>query len=155
MRRWNALVLGLALAVALACAAAPAKAGTSVSVNLRIGDPYPGGRLVFREEPYVELIPESRVYYIRGSEYDLYRYGRYWYLCDDGVWFRARTYRGSFAHVSFTTVPRSVILVPDSYRRHWREHPGRGHAYGQQRQQRRDVIVTEKENERGRRGRKH
>ena len=153
MKRWSALVLGLALAVAFAGAATPAKAGTSVSVNLRIGDPYPGGQLVFRHEPDVEMIPETRVYYIRDSDYDLFRYGRYWYLCDDGVWFRGRAYRGPFAHVSFTTVPRSVVMVPESYRRHWRENPGRGHAYGHQKQERRDVIVIGKE--RGHRGRGH
>jgi hypothetical protein len=150
MKRSIAIVLGLALAVAFAGAATPAQAGTSVSVSLRIGDPYPGGQLVFAHEPDVRLIPNSRVYYIRDSNYDLYRYGKYWYLNDDGVWFRGRTVRGPFVHVGFTTVPRSVILVPETYHRHWRESPGRGHAYGRYNHKRPDEVAIEKEH--GRRG---
>jgi hypothetical protein len=153
MKRIMTVLLGLALAVVLAGAATPAQAGTSVSVNLRVGDPYPGGQLVFAHNPDIEMIPESRVYYIRDSDYDVFRYGRFWYLCDDGVWFRGRTYRGPFLHVSFSTVPRSVVLVPETYRRHWRENPGRGHAYGHYRNQRSDDVVVEKE--RGHRGRGH
>ena len=147
MKRTMAIVLGLVLALALAGAATPAQAGTSVSVNLRIGEPYPGGQLVFAHEPNVEMIPDSRVYYIRDSSYDLFRYGKYWYLNDDGVWFRGRTVRGPFLHVGFTTVPRSVILVPETYHRHWRESPGRGHAYGHYRNQRTNEVVVVKDRE--------
>lgn len=151
MKRTMAIVLGLVLAVAFAGAATPAQAGTSVSVNLRIGEPYPGGQLVFAHDPDVEMIPDSRVYYIRDSDYDLFRYGKYWYLCDDGVWFRGRTVRGPFLHVGFSTVPRSVVLVPETYRRHWRESPGRGHAYGHYKNQRPEEVVVVKD--RGHKGR--
>ena len=81
----------------------------------------------------------------------LFRYGKYWYLCDDGVWFRGRTVRGPFLHVGFSTVPRSVVLVPETYRRHWRESPGRGHAYGHYKNQRPEEVVVVKD--RGHKGR--
>ena len=147
MKRWNALFLGLAIAVALGVSLAPAKAGTSVSVNMRIGDPY-RGEIVFRSEPDIVVVPDSRVYYVRNSDYDLFRYGRYWYLCEHGVWFRARSYRGPFRHISFTTVPRAVVYVPEKHWRHWRDHPGRGHARGHYRNDRRDnrpdVVIVDK-----------
>lgn len=146
MKRWTILLLGLVLAVALGATYAPARAATSVSVNLRIGDPYPGGELRFVQRPDVVMIPESRVYYVRNSDYDVFRYGRYWYLCDDGVWFRSRELRGPFLHVAFTTVPRSVIYVPENRWHHWRGNPGQGYARGhnKDRDERPDVVVIDK-----------
>lgn len=147
MNRWKILSLSLALAVALGASFAPARAGTSVSVNLRIGEPYPGGTLVFEQQPDVVLVPDTRVYYIRNSDYDVFRYGKYWYLCDDGVWFRARSVRGPFLHIAFTTVPRSVVYVPERHWKHWRDgHPGRGYARGhyKDRDDRRDVVVIDR-----------
>jgi hypothetical protein len=146
MRRWVTLCMGLAFAVALGASAAPARAGTSVSLSLRIGDPYPGGELRFEHRPDVVMVPNTRVYYVRNADYDLFRYGKYWYLCDDGVWFRSRSVRGRFVHVAFTTVPRSVVYVPEKHWKHWRGHPGQGHARGQvkRQQERREVIVVDK-----------
>jgi hypothetical protein len=143
MKRWNLLLPGLALAVALGAAFSPAEAGTSLSVNLRIGDPYPRGELVFRDEPDIVMVPDTRVYYVRNSDYDVFRYGRYWYLCDEGVWFRARTHRGPFKHISFTTVPRAVVYVPEKHWRHWRGHPGRGYARGHYQERRPDAVVIQ------------
>ena len=154
MKRTNILLLGLAFAVAFATAAAPAQAGSSVSVNLRIGDPYRGADIAFTNDPDVEVIPNSRVYYIRNYDYDMFRYGRFWYMCDDGVWFRGRAYRGPFLHVAFTTVPRAVVMVPETYRRHWRENQGRGHAYGHEKQvERHDGVAMDRGH--GNRGRGH
>jgi len=146
MKRWTILLLGLALAVALGTTYAPAGAATSVSVNLRIGDPYPGGELRFEQRPDVVMIPESRVYYVSNSDYDVFRYGKFWYLCDDGVWFRARAMRGPFLHIAFSTVPRSVIYVPENHWKHWRGHPGQGYARGhsRDRDQRPDVVVIDR-----------
>ena len=155
MKRSSALLFGLALAVALGLTFAPAQAGTSLSVNLRIGDPYPRGELVFRDEPDVVIVPNTRVYYIRNSDYDLFRYGRYWYLCDDGIWFRARKARGPFKHISFTSVPRAVVYVPEKHWHHWRGHSGRGYARGHNRDNRPEAVVVKErrsERETGKRG---
>lgn len=146
MKRWTTLLMGLALAVAIGTPLAPARAATSVSINLRIGDPYPGGQLRFEHRPDVVVVPNTRVYYVRNADYDVFRYGKYWYLCDDGIWFRARTVRGPFRHIAFTTVPRSVIYVPAKHWKHWRSHSDRGYARGHQKQRadRREVIVVDK-----------
>jgi hypothetical protein len=146
MKRWTTLLMGLALAVALGAPLAPARAATSVSINLRIGDPYPGGDLRFEHRPDVVVVPHTRVYYVRNADYDVFRYGKYWYLCDDGIWFRARSVRGPFRHIAFTTVPRAVVYVPEKHWKHWRSHSGRGYARGHQKQraERREVIVVDK-----------
>jgi hypothetical protein len=113
-----------ALAVtAILAVAPPAKAGTSVGVHIQVGDPYRGGSLVFHKEPNVVVVPETRVYYVRDYNYDMYRYGSYWYFIDDGYWYRARSYRGPFLHVSSSSIPRSVRYVPVKYRRHWKNGP--------------------------------
>ena len=143
MKRWYGLLSGFALAVAVCASIAPAIAGTSLSISLRVGDPYPRGELVFRDEPDVVMVPDSRVYYVRNSNYDLFRYGRYWYLCDDGVWFRARGYRGPFRHIAFTSVPRAVVGVPEKHWRHWRGHPGRGYARGHYKNNQPEAVVVD------------
>src|SRR5882762_11506917 len=123
--KWGALGIA-ALAVAALCAAAPqaeaarqAGAATQGGVRIRIGDPYGGAALDFREEPAVSLVPTTRVYYVRDRDCDLYRYGLYWYFLEDDRWFRARSWRGPFLHLQASSVPRSVRTVPLNYRRHW------------------------------------
>ena len=122
MKRWTYGFAVLAVTATLA-AAPPAQAGTSVGVHIQVGDPYRGGSLVFHKEPDLVVVPESRVYYVRDYNYDVYRYGSYWYFIDDGYWYRARSYRGPFIHISASSVPRSVRYVPVKYRRHWKNGP--------------------------------
>ena len=144
------------LMMALTSFASTAAAGTSVSINLRIGDPYRGPRLVFVHEPDVVLVPGTRVHYIRDCDYDLYHYGSYWYYCYDGGWYRARSYRGAFVLVSYRAVPRAVYTVPVNYRRHWREFPGRGYAYGHAKRERREIAhEVAQEERRERRHQRH
>lgn len=122
MKRMTYGIAALAVTACLA-AAQPVQAGTSVGVHIQVGDPYRGGSLVFHKEPDVVVVPQSRVYYVRDYNYDLYRYGSYWYFIDDGYWYRARSYRGPFVHISSSSVPRSVRYVPVKYRRHWKNGP--------------------------------
>jgi hypothetical protein len=129
MRRLSLWMACLGVTVALSGAASTAMARTDVSINLRIGDPYRGPRLVFRDEPDIVLVPGTRVYYVRDYDYDIYRYGSYWYYTYDGNWYRARRYDGPFVFVGYNSVPRAVTYVPVKYRRHWRQAPP-GHAYG-------------------------
>lgn len=93
-----------------------AQAGVSADVNIRIGRPAP--MVVFEREPDVVLVPSTRVYYVGGLDYDLFRYGQYWYINDGGYWYRARNYRGPFAQIGFKSVPRSIVVVPGRYHRH-------------------------------------
>lgn len=106
----------MALLVGLAIAPAHAQAGVSADVNIRIGRPAP--MVVFEREPDVVLVPSTRVYYVGGLDYDLFRYGQYWYINDGGYWYRARNYRGPFAQIGFNYVPRSIVVVPGRYHRH-------------------------------------
>ena len=125
------LMSAVALAtVGFAALPASSMAATSVGVSINIGDPYRGAALHFRSEPDVVLVPDTRVYYVRDYDYDVYRYGSYWYFIDDGRWFRARSYRGPFVYIHETSVPRAIVQVPVGYRRHWGGPPPHAVARG-------------------------
>lgn len=128
MSRLSVWIACFGMTLALAGAASKASARTDISINLRVGDPYRGPRLVFEDEPDVVVVPGTRVYYVRDYDYDLYRYGSYWYYNYDDGWYRARRYNGPFVYVGYRSVPRAVAYVPVRYRRHWREP--QGHGYG-------------------------
>jgi hypothetical protein len=115
MRRPN-LGLVLTFALGITVAAAQAEAGVSADINLHVGRPAP--MVVFEREPDVILVPNTRVYSVSGLDYDLFRYGQYWYINDGGYWYRARNYRGPFAAIQFNVVPRPIIYVPARYHRH-------------------------------------
>ncbi|HXF59338.1 MAG TPA: hypothetical protein VN539_05910 [Candidatus Saccharimonadales bacterium] len=130
MSRLSLLMAYLVMALSLTLSIGKASAA-DVSINLRIGDPYRGPRLVFHDEPDVVVVPGTRVYYVRDYDYDIYRYGSYWYYTYDGGWYRARRYNGPFTYVGYNSVPRAVTYVPVRYRRHWRDNgPPHGRAYG-------------------------
>lgn len=122
MNRWTVGLAALVV-VALTAVAPQAKAGTSVGVQIQIGDRYRGGEVQFRSEPDVVVVPSTRVYYVRDYDYDVYRYGSYWYFIDDGYWYRSRTWRGPFVHIGYMSVPRPIRVVPVNYRRHWKHGP--------------------------------
>jgi hypothetical protein len=114
------LMIAAALAsLAFVSAPSPSQAA-SVGFSVRIGDPYRGASLRFRSEPDYVVVPGTQVYYV--DDYynqDLYRYGGWYYMVDDGYWYRARSYRGPFIRIDFRTVPRQFAYVPTNYRRHW------------------------------------
>src|SRR5512138_1136132 len=76
----------------------PAKAA-DVGISLRIGDRYRGNNLYFDSRPQMVVVPGTRVYYVEDSDYDVYRYGGWYYAFDDGRWFRANSYRGPWIYV--------------------------------------------------------
>lgn len=97
----------------------PAKAA-DVGFSIRIGDRYRGNHLYFDNRPRMVVVPGTRVYYVRDSDYDVYRYGSYYYGFDDGRWYRSTSYRGPWIHVRGRQVPRAIYMVPADYRRNWR-----------------------------------
>ena len=109
-----------AAAMLAATVTATAHAGTSVDLRVSVGDRYEGATIAFRSEPRVVIVPDTKVYYVRDHDCDLYRYGRYWYFVENGYWYRAASWRGPFYHVRHTSVPRSVTGVPVKYRKHWK-----------------------------------
>jgi len=76
----------------------------------------------FSSKPSMHNITSSGVSYSRhaaNGNVDFYRFRGTYYLVDDGDWFRADSWRGPFLSVSASSVPREVLRVPSSYRRHW------------------------------------
>ena len=96
----------------------PAKAA-DVGFSLRIGDRYRGDNLYFSNRPRMYVVPGTRVYYVRDADYDVYRYGGYYYAFDSGRWFRAPSYRGPWIYIRGRQVPRAIYMVPADYRRNW------------------------------------
>ena len=108
------LVLAAALSFAQGANAVPR---VSADLNVHLGS-RPAPVVVFEREPDVVLVPSSRVYYVGGLDYDLFRYGQYWYINDGGYWYRARNYRGPFGQIRYETVPNQIVVVPERYHRH-------------------------------------
>ena len=96
-------------------------AGTDVTLHATIGNAPPPPVIVYREEPRSILVPGTTVYVIEGNrhDYDAFRYGVYWYIWNDGYWYRSRNWRGPFAVTSVKYIPRAILNVPE---RHWK-HP--------------------------------
>jgi hypothetical protein len=117
-------ILTLFAAVAVAGAFSGALATTAranvmlnVGVGVHMGGPPPPPAYVFDSEPEVILVPSTRVYYVPETDFDLYRYGRFWYINRAGWWYRSAGYHGPFDYIGYDRVPASVINVPPKYRR--------------------------------------
>lgn len=107
------------LLVALVSTPVMAHAHSSVGINVVIGNAPPPPVVVFREEPRLVVVPNSTVYVVdEPADYDVFRYGVFWYVFDDGYWYRARTYRGPFRVVNTRYVPTAISNVPSKWWRH-------------------------------------
>jgi len=115
--------LGAMLAIGLVTPLA-GQAATSVGISVNIGNAPPPPVVVVREEPRCMVVPGSTVYVVQEAvPYDMFRYGVYWYVYNDGYWYRARGYRGPFRAIEVRYVPRAIVSVPA---KHWRHHPHGG-----------------------------
>jgi hypothetical protein len=106
----------------------PAFAQTDFRVSLDIGNAPPPPRIYVTRAPRTVWLPDARVSVVRdpGFGYDTFQVGGYWYVYNDGYWYRARNWRGPFVVIHERYVPRQVALVPA---RHWRHgRPWRGYA---------------------------
>jgi hypothetical protein len=84
--------------------------GTGYRRTIRVGQRYTGTTLETR--PSMTPYPGTRVFYLRDqSDYDLYQYGGSWYLEDNGVWYRASSWRGPFFSIDQADVPSSVLDI--------------------------------------------
>jgi hypothetical protein len=88
-----------------------------VDVNIGIGIGVPPPRLVVPTPPSVYLIPGSYVYYAPDLGAQIFFYSGYWYLMDDGYWFRASHYRGPWNYLSPSRVPVVFLHLPRDYYR--------------------------------------
>jgi hypothetical protein len=108
------LLVALALAVAV-----PAYADTRIQVNIGTAPPPP--LVVFHHPPAMRLVPAQGVYVVGGPDlaYDCFRFGAFFYIYNDGWWYRASRYGGPYRAIEARYVPRPIFMVPPS---HWR-HP--------------------------------
>jgi hypothetical protein len=120
MKLRSALWVIAALAVA-----GPVHAESNLRVALGISNAPPPPVVVYRESPPVVVVPRSGVYVVHDTRcsYDFFRYGVYWFIWNDGYWYRARSYRGPFTVIEARYVPTAIWNVPA---RHWRHHPHGG-----------------------------
>jgi hypothetical protein len=121
MKRLMACCIGLALAAATHM---PAQAATNIRVGIDIGSAPPAPRIYFESRPRFAYVPAQRVYVIEDDyfDYDMFRYGNYYYVYNDGWWYRSRGYRGPFVVVQTRYVPRAIFSVDQRHYR-WRHHP--------------------------------
>jgi hypothetical protein len=99
-----------------------ARGGVGGSFTLRIGDRYNGPDLGFYDTPSLVRVPGRGVYYVQDSDFDVYRYGNYWYMNYNGDWYRAGSYRGPWIFVGYQSVPSDVYGVPTQYRHRWSDY---------------------------------
>jgi hypothetical protein len=124
----------MALALALSGLSAT-QAQARVDVHVGIGIPAPPV-VQFEAEPPVEIIPQTQVYYAPEPDYDLYRYGGWWYVNREGYWYRSHSYNGPFGPVVYESVPQAIIAVPGSFHHHpvhpanWHQESGPVHHRG-------------------------
>jgi hypothetical protein len=125
MKRILMMMAALA-SLAFVAAPSPALARTSFGISVNIGDPYRGASFRFRSAPDLVLIPGTRVYFADNyDDYygcDVYRYGSWWYLVDDGYWYRSRGYSGPFYAIDDDYVPSVFFAfydVPVRYHSYW------------------------------------
>jgi hypothetical protein len=97
----------------------PAGAETNVDIRVRIGDAPPPPRIVFASAPRLVVVPGTAVYYVSDDcDYDIFRYGGYWFVFHDGWWYRSGRHGGPYRVVETRYVPRMVAGVPSKYWRH-------------------------------------
>ena len=140
MKLRTALLLVVAMAVA-----GPVHAESNLRVALGISNAPPPPVVVYREAPPVVVVPRSGVYVVHDDRcsYDFFRYGVYWFIWNDGYWYRARSYRGPFTVIEARYVPAAIWNVPA---RHWRHHPHGGYGEMARHEHRhdRDYVAGEK-----------
>ncbi len=121
MKKIILAVLGL-LTLAFAV---PAFARSNVGFSIFISNAPPPPVVVYREQPRFTFIPEERVYVVDDDDcdYDYFRYGTFFYIYENGYWYRSSSYRGPFAAIRADYVPRPIFYVSDSQKYHWRHHP--------------------------------
>jgi len=117
-------------------------ARADVDVHLDIGNAPPPPAVSFHAAPHRIYDRRSHVYVVDDpgtSDYDTFQYGGYYWLFNDGYWYRSRTWRGGFQVVQPRYVPAQIYSVPTT---RWKHHPngnpwhggrGRGHMDNSQR----------------------
>jgi hypothetical protein len=89
----------------------------NVDVNIGIGIGVPPPNIVIASPPSVFLIPDSYVYFAPEVGAQLFFYSGYWYILQDGYWFRSSHYRGPWNYLSPSRLPVVFLHLPPDYYR--------------------------------------
>ena len=122
MRLRSAVWMLLAVAVA---GPVRAESRTSLRVQVNIGNAPPPPVVIYEEAPPLVVIPRTAVYVVDDDDrdYDFFRYGVYWFIWNNGYWYRSSSYRGPFRVIEARYVPAAIWDVPG---RRWKHHPHGG-----------------------------
>jgi hypothetical protein len=105
-------------------------AAAQMSVNVNIAPP----PVIFPAPPRVLVVPNTPVYYVPDTSYNVFFYDKRYYAFHDGGWFVATGHGGPWAFVPVERVPRPVIAVPVKYYKvppgHAKRMDGGGHGKG-------------------------
>src|SRR5262245_61511572 len=103
---------------------------TQVSVNVNVAPP----PVIFHAPPRVVVVPNTPVYYVPATSYNVFVYEKHYYSFHEGAWFVANSHGGPWVFVPTERVPRPVIAVPVKYYKippgHARRGDGDGHGKG-------------------------
>jgi hypothetical protein len=104
--------------------AVPRHAQAAVGFSIYVSNAPPPPRVIFERAPRFVLVPEDEVYVVDDPycDYDVFRYGPWYYLYDEGYWYRSRSYGGPFLAIQIDYVPRPIFHV-GSYGYYWRDRP--------------------------------
>jgi hypothetical protein len=118
MRRKVGFVVLLAIVGAM-----PLAAAAEINVNINVGPP----PVIFAEPPRVVVVPQTPVYYVPDTSYNVFFFDGRYYSFNDGAWFLATSHRGPWTFVAVERVPRAVLAVPVRY---YKVPPGHAKHHG-------------------------
>jgi hypothetical protein len=99
----------------------PARA--DIQVRIDIGNAPPPPRIVFVAPPHERRYPGDPVYVVddpRIGDYDCFHYQGYYWVFQDGYWYRSASWRGPFAVYDPRYVPTVFYRQPPQ---RWKHHP--------------------------------
>ena len=118
-----AIRCALAAVTVAACLWFAPQARAGIDVRINIGNAPPPPQFVFHSRPHERYYAREGIYMVDDDaigDYDVFRYGGYYWVFSDGYWYRARYWRGPFFVVRPSYVPARFYRVPSS---HWKHHP--------------------------------
>lgn len=90
----------------------------SVSAGVRIDLPIVLPQLVV-VSPGVQVVPEM--------DYEVFYVNGWYWVRDDGRWYRSRNHRGGWVAAPMRVVPASLVRIPPGHYKHWKPGKGEGH----------------------------